>query len=188
MRRTLVCLIAHAKLQVRPEAAVEAIRAIDLGPLLFILHVDVLRAEDPAKHDRRPARERRRVVVVVESEARRVAHAMQCVSDLGPRARLRLRHVLCRRLAVTFRRADLPREIERVGGAPVGFERDEVGRGALIRTIDLVIHAIQRARRRRRHRREARGNERVIANDVARQRRLGRKRRGRSPGRFPPVR
>src|SRR6185312_8804465 len=78
-RGAVVLLVAGSELQIGPGVVVDLVVAIDLGPGLPVLDVDVLIAEYPAEGDRNPARGGRVVDGVAQVEARSTAETMQRV-------------------------------------------------------------------------------------------------------------
>src|SRR5882757_2700279 len=98
---------------------------VDLAPALLVLHVDVLRAEDPTESDWCSVGEGCRVVLRPEVEVGTRADAVQRVSRTRARARIRLRHVLGGRLAVALGRANLAEEVQGFIGTPLAIEIDE---------------------------------------------------------------
>src|SRR5260370_40971404 len=104
-------------------------------------------------------------------EAGAGSDAVQRVPGSRTETRIRLGHVLGRRLAIAFRIPDLAEECPRLGGLPVGVEVDESRRCALIGPRDLVVNAINSAR----DRREVRLGQRVVLDHIAGIRTLGNK-------------
>ena len=144
VRGALVGLVAHTELEVSPRTAVNRVVAVDLGPGLLVLHIDVLRAEDPTERDRRSAGGGRGVVRRAQVEVGTRSGALQLVSGTAAQSGICLRHVLSRRLAVSPGRTDLAQECQGIVGAPLAVEVHEIGTCALIRPRDLVVDAVKR--------------------------------------------
>ena len=70
------------ELQIRPGAVVDLVVGVDLRPGLLVLHVDVLRAEDPAERNRSAIREWCVVDLAAEVPIGARAHAMQIIHEL----------------------------------------------------------------------------------------------------------
>ena len=127
---------AQAELDGAQEAAVELVLAVDLRPLVLVVDLDVLRAEDPVQ----PMPGDRAGVGVAELEVGCAAAAVELPG--GPAAHVQLHHVLGRRGAHAARAAKLGGEAQRVAGVELAFQVDELGLGLRARARNHVVQAV----------------------------------------------